>query len=74
MLMVTVTDPIDADALRIRHEFLEMPALWLTVAQAARLLEIRSDRAAATLEALEEDGFLMRTSNGAYRRARPLTA
>jgi predicted transcriptional regulator of viral defense system len=72
--MITVTDAIAADALRIRHEFVEMPALRLTVAQAARLLEIRSERAAATLEALEEDGFLMRTPSGVYRRAQPLTA
>jgi hypothetical protein len=72
--MITITDAIDADALRIRHRFLEMPALWLTVPQAAQLLEIRPDRAAATLEGLEEDGFLMRTSSGAYRRAEPLNA
>ena len=72
--MITGTDASDADALRIRYEFLEMPALWLTVEQAARLLEIRSDRAATTLAALEHDGFLMRTSIGAYRRAQPLNA
>ena len=34
--MVTFADAIDADALRIRHEFLEMPGLVLTVAQTAR--------------------------------------
>jgi hypothetical protein len=66
--MITVAAAIDADALRIRHEFLEIPALRLTVAQAARLLAIRSDHAAAMLEALEETGFLIRTSSGAYRR------
>jgi hypothetical protein len=72
--MIAVTDAMAQDALRIRHEFLEMPALRLTVAQAACLLEIRAGRAAATLEALEEDGFLMRMSSGAYRRSQPLTA
>ena len=70
-LMITVADAINADALRIRHEFLEMPALRLTVAQTTQLLAIRSDHAAAMLEALEEDGFLVRTSSGAYRRAQP---
>jgi Mn-dependent DtxR family transcriptional regulator len=72
--MIAVADAIDADALRIRHEFLETPALWLTVAQAARLLDVRPDHAAAMLEALEEDGFLMRTPGGDYRRAQPLFA
>ena len=72
--MITFTDAIDADALRIRHEFLEMPALKLSVAQTARLLAIRAEHAAAMLEALEEDGFLMHTSSGDYRRAQPLTA
>jgi predicted transcriptional regulator of viral defense system len=72
--MITFTDAIDADVLRIRHEFLELPALRLTVDQTARLLEIRSDHAAAMLATLEDEGFLMRTPRGDYRRAQPLTA
>jgi hypothetical protein len=70
--MIALAPPIEADVLRLRHEFLEMPGVRLTVAQAARLLGVRLDRAAALLAELESDDFLLRTSDGAFRRMDPL--
>jgi len=58
----------------VRHEFLAAPALCLTVAQTARLLGIRVDHAAAILTLLEEEGGLIRTLAGLYRRSEPLAA
>jgi len=73
-LMIPIAPPIDADSLRLRHEFLVAPALCLTVPQAARLLAIRADQAAAILNLLEKEGWLIRTATGAYRRSQPLAA
>jgi hypothetical protein len=70
--MITFDQPIDQDALRLRREFLEMPGLNLTVAQVARLLDLRLDRVAAMLEVLEDERFLVRSENG-YRAADTLT-
>jgi hypothetical protein len=72
--MITIASPVDADSLRLRHEFLAAPALCLTVAQTARLLGIRVDHAAAILTLFEEEGWLIRTSAGLYRRSEPLAA
>lgn len=69
--MAVAADPIETDTLRLRHEFLSMPTLCLTVPQVTRLLDLRVERAVDLLTALERDGFLMRTHNGAYRRAQP---
>ena len=66
---MTVAAPIEADVLRLRHEFLSMPALTLTVPQAARLLGVRAEYAAELLAALAADRLLMRVESGAYRRA-----
>lgn len=71
--MIAFADAIDADVLRIRHEFLEMPGLVLTVAQTARLYALSTAHARALLEALEADGFLAGGPNGVYRRATPHT-
>jgi Fic family protein len=72
--MITLAKPIEADALRIRHEFLEMSGLRLTVAQTARLVGVSLAHATMMLDALVEEEFLMRTTDGAYGRARPLLA
>jgi hypothetical protein len=69
--MIAVAHAVDLDALRLRHEFLSMPALVLSAPQAARLLNIRTDRAAAILAGLEEEGWLIRSSSGLYRRSEP---
>jgi hypothetical protein len=72
--MIAVSTPIDADTLRIRHEFLAMPGMWLAVPQAARLLGVSLNHAAEMLDVLEEEGFLIHTPDGHYRRAQPLMA
>ena len=70
--MIALAKAIDADTLRIRHEFLEMPGLVLTVAQTARLYALSQAHAKALLDELEGEGFLMHRHD-AYRRAMPST-
>lgn len=67
-MVVTGAPPTDRDTLRLRHEFLEMPGLVVTVPQAARLFGVRLDHAADMLESLEHEGFLTRDARGSYRR------
>jgi len=67
--MITLADPIDLDALRLRNAFLELPGLIVTPAQTARLLDVRLERAVALLANLEREDFLAGTGNGSYRRA-----
>lgn len=69
MSTTLLVPPVDADQLRLRHEFLSMPGLTLTIPQAARLLDVRPQHAAGLLMSLEAEGLLMRTACGAYRRA-----
>ena len=71
--MIAIADAIDADALRIRHEFLQMPGLVLTVSQTARLYALSTAHANALLETLKEEGFLLSGANGGYRRSTPPT-
>src|SRR5262249_53331448 len=59
----------DLDALRLRHEFLEMPGLTISVPQAARMLGLRSQHAAAILDTLAREKFLTRTPGGPDPRA-----
>lgn len=54
---------------RIRGEYLEMPGLRLTAAQAARLWAVDAATCTDVLGRLVEDRFLMRTRSGAYVRA-----
>ena len=72
--MVAVAEPIDADTLRIRHEFLAMPGMCLAVPEAAHLLGVSLSHAADMLEVMEQEGFLIHTADGQYRRAEPLLA
>jgi hypothetical protein len=67
--MIVSADPLDKDALRLRSEFLAMPGLIVNVPQVARMFGLRSEHAAAILEALAGEMFLTRTPTGAYRRA-----
>lgn len=53
---------------RIRGEYLEMPGLRLTVPQALRLWGLPKDICEYALARLVEDGFLHRTSDGAFVR------
>ena len=67
--MIVAATPTDLDALRLRHEFLDMPGLIVSVPQAARLLGLRSEHAAAILDTLVSEKFLTQTPAGSYRRA-----
>ena len=54
---------------RVRSEFLEMPGLRLTPAQAARLWALDRSMSEQILDGLASSGFLARTAEGAYLRA-----
>jgi hypothetical protein len=53
----------------IRAEYLEMPGLRLTVAQAARLWNADWDECGRTLDALTRAGFLYRSKDQYLRHA-----
>jgi len=69
--MMVLAAPIDTDAVRLRDEFLAAPALCLTVAQVARLLDLRVEHAAEIVTMLKEEGWLIRSPSGLYRRPEP---
>ena len=66
--MIVLAEPSDLDTLRVRTEFLEMPGLCVTIAQATRLFGVREKRAADMLATLEREGFLTRDGCGAFCR------
>jgi hypothetical protein len=53
-------------ALRVQHEYEEMPGLALTPDQARRLFALRSDVCARVLQELVSSGVLERTRQGRY--------
>jgi len=53
---------------RIRSEFLEMPGLSLTPAQAARLWAIDRHTTERLLDELAAGGFLVKNRSGSYLR------
>lgn len=53
---------------RIRNEFIEMPGLRLTPAQAARLWGMERHTSELILDGLVVAGFLLKNSAGAYLR------
>jgi hypothetical protein len=67
--MIVAAAPTDLDSLRLRHEYLDMPGLSLSVTQVARMLGLRSEHAAAILETLVSEHFLTQTPTGSYHRA-----
>jgi CheY-like chemotaxis protein len=65
-----IDDPVFIETLaRVRSEFIEMPGLHLTAAQAARLLGLDRTTAGRLLERLVAEGFLRRTGAEMYLRA-----
>ncbi len=56
---------------RIRGEFLEMPGLRLTPAQAQRLWALDRSTCEALLARLVDAHFLMRTRDGCFALCRP---
>src|SRR5260221_341225 len=61
MPMIVAANPTDLDALRLRNELLEMPGLTISVPQVARILGLRSEHAAAILDALGSEKVLTQT-------------
>ena len=53
---------------RVRAEFVEMPGLLLTPAQATRLWGVEQDVCEAVIDALISRSFLRRTTTGAVAR------
>lgn len=60
---------IDDALRRVQGEYLEMPGLRLTAAQARRLWGLDSQACDALLGALVDTKFLYRTRDGAFMRA-----
>ncbi len=54
---------------RIRNEYLEMPGLRLTAAQAQRLCGLDATSCHAALAALVDANFLRRKTDGTYARS-----
>lgn len=67
--MITVAEPTDADALRVRHQFLTDPDLCLSADDVVAQLQVQRRHAVVILDALVRDGFLRRTCDGRYIRA-----
>jgi hypothetical protein len=68
--MVTEQEVVIQNALkRVRGEYLEMPGLRLTTAQAQRLWGLDQSMCTALLGALVEAKFLLRTRDGAFVRS-----
>jgi len=64
----TLVDPRAIED-RVRSEFLEMPGLCLTPAQASRLWALDRHTSEEVLKRLVMAGFLARTRRGTYLRA-----
>jgi hypothetical protein len=65
-------EPAEAFATALRRaqaEFMDMPGLQLTEAQAARLWSFDSALCSAVLTTLVESKFLVRTRNASFARA-----
>jgi hypothetical protein len=52
--------------LRVRGEYLELPGLRLTLAQAQRLWHMERDQCEQVLSILVEEAFLRQTRDGAF--------
>ena len=63
-------DPVRRAAVvrRIAAEFVEMPGLVLSVAQASRLLGLDKQACERILGSLADEGFLRRRQSGSYGR------
>ena len=63
-------ESVERLVLRLKSEFLEMPGLKLTEAQARRLWALDEASCANLLENLVKTNFLFRTRDGAFMRLR----
>ena len=64
----TSTPGISAILVRVQSEYLEMPGLNLTEAQARRLWGLDGNTCSVVLATLIKRGFLKRSTNGTYVR------
>jgi hypothetical protein len=64
----TATPAMSALLVRVESEYLEMPGLKLTEAQARRLWGLDGNTCSAVLTTLIKQGFLRRSANGTYVR------
>jgi hypothetical protein len=64
----TIASPLEEVIRRVRAEYLEMPGLQLTVAQAARLWQLDLVSSEALLSTLVQSRFLIKTRSEAYAR------
>ena len=72
--MATMVAAVGAgrDLEHLREEFESLPGMRLTIAQAARLLDVDRQRAAILLERLAAEGLLVCGAGDLYRRIAPL--
>jgi hypothetical protein len=70
--MITIAEPTDLDALRIRHAFLAMPDLRASADTVAAMLCTTPRHARSALESLVVERFLERTADGFYLRSTAL--
>jgi hypothetical protein len=66
--MIAIADPIDADVLRARNEFLSRPGLHASAAAIAAALDVSPRHAASILDSMAHDGFLERAADEEYAR------
>jgi hypothetical protein len=66
--VITIADPLDLDALRIRHEFLSLPDLRVSVATAAAIFGVSAPHARRILDSLAAERFLTPTTDDQYVR------
>ena len=64
--MIALAEPIDADVLRVRNEFLTRPDLHASADAVARLVDVTPRHAAVILDSLVHEDFLERTAGGEY--------
>lgn len=68
-MMSAQPQPLDDVLRRVQGEFIEMPGLRLTVAQAQRLWGLDRTACDTLLGALVDAKFLLRTRDGAFVRS-----
>ena len=64
--MIAIAEPIDADVLRVRNEFLTRPDLHASADAVARLVDVSPRHATVILDSLVHEDFLERTADGEY--------
>ena len=67
--MAALQQPLDEVIRRVQGEYLEMPGLRLTTAQAQRLWGLDQTACDTLLGALVDAKFLLRTRDGAFVRS-----